>query len=327
MTATDIEVMNHLESSGPMTAGQLAELMGLTTGAITGMLNRLEEAGLVRRERDPNDGRRVIVTLAPGREEAREISALFDLGGEAWDELAARYDDEQLAFLVAFLKRGNALTREEVIRLREAPEGERGAYSAPLGDVASGQIAITSGTARLTLRADAAMDALYQARFEGPAPEVQIAGEAVSIRYPRRLWGGLGSAKRAAEVTLNAGIPWRIVIQSKASEITAELGRLDLAGLEIKGGLSLMRLELPVPTNMVPIRISGGASEIVVRRPAGVAARVHLKGWVANMIFDDQILNTVGNDVRLQSPGYAAGGPGYDIEITGAASRASIIAE
>ena len=63
MTVTDMQVIDLLDSNGPMTAGQLADLTGLTTGAITGMLNRLEEAGLVRRERDPEDGRRVIVQL------------------------------------------------------------------------------------------------------------------------------------------------------------------------------------------------------------------------------------------------------------------------
>ncbi|HLI06811.1 MAG TPA: MarR family transcriptional regulator [Ktedonobacteraceae bacterium] len=53
-----MQVIDILDSTGTVTAGQLADLTGLTTGAITGMLNRLEEAGLVRRERDPNDGRR-----------------------------------------------------------------------------------------------------------------------------------------------------------------------------------------------------------------------------------------------------------------------------
>ena len=52
LTVTDMQVMDLLESEGEATAGQLADLVGLTTGAITGMLNRLEEAGLVRRERD-----------------------------------------------------------------------------------------------------------------------------------------------------------------------------------------------------------------------------------------------------------------------------------
>ncbi|HKT39421.1 MAG TPA: MarR family transcriptional regulator, partial [Ktedonobacterales bacterium] len=59
MPVTDLHVIDILESGGPMTAGQLAELTGLTTGAITGMINRLEKSGLIQRGSDPEDARRV----------------------------------------------------------------------------------------------------------------------------------------------------------------------------------------------------------------------------------------------------------------------------
>src|SRR2546421_8445076 len=121
MTVTDMQVIDILESTGPSTAGQLADLTGLTTGAVTGMLNRLEEAGFVQRERDPNDGRRVIVRLERGKDEMHEIGPIFDSLGKAWDELASDYDDEQIAFLLEFLKRSNAMSRKEIIRLQEAP--------------------------------------------------------------------------------------------------------------------------------------------------------------------------------------------------------------
>src|SRR5215468_4610080 len=61
MTDTDMQVIDILERTGEASAGQLANLMGLTTGTFTAILIRLEKAGLVRRERDPQDGRRVIV--------------------------------------------------------------------------------------------------------------------------------------------------------------------------------------------------------------------------------------------------------------------------
>ncbi len=323
MTVTDMQVIDILESTGPSTAGQLADLTGLTTGAITGMLNRLEEAGLVRRERDPNDGRRVIVRLAKGKDERHEIGPIFDSLGKAWDEMASHYNDEQITFLLEFLKRSNALSRKEIVRLREAPEGEGGLFSAPLEDLESGRLVVSSGLSRLTVRAGDVKAALYQARFEGPMPDVKAKDGVVTIRYPRRLWV-LGGEQRAAEVTLSVAIPWRIVIQGGASEVTAELGSLDLAGLEVKGGLSMIRLELPAPSGMVPIRISGGASQITVRRPAGVAARVHLKGWVSAFVFDDQTFSDVGNDVRLQSPGYEATAPCYDIEVSSSASMVTI---
>jgi DNA-binding MarR family transcriptional regulator len=323
MTVTDMQVMDILESTGPSTAGQLADLTGLTTGAITGMLNRLEEAGLVRRERDPNDGRRVIVRLARGQDDMHKIGPIFDSLGKAWDELASDYDDEQIAFLLEFLKRSNAMSRKDIIRLQEAPSGEGGIFSAPLLDLESGRLVVSSGISRLTLRTDEGMDELYQVRFEGWMPDVKAKEGVVTIRYPRRLLG-LGGEQRAAEVTLSVAIPWQIVIQGGASEITAELGRLDLAGLEVKGGLSSIRLELPVPSSVVPIRISGGASEIIIRRPVGVAARAHLKGWVSAFVFDDQTFSDMGNNVRLQSSGFDPTAPYYDIEVASSASMVTI---
>jgi len=102
------------------------------------------------------------------------------------------------------------------------------------------------------------------------------------------------------------------------------LGGLDLAGLEVKGGLSTIRLELPTPSGVVPIRISGGASEVTVRRPAGVAARAHLKGWASQFVFDEQTFSAVGNDVRLQSHGFDPATPYYDIEVASSASQLTI---
>ncbi len=114
------------------------------------------------------------------------------------------------------------------------------------------------------------------------------------------------------------------MIQGGAAEITAELGGLNLAGLEVKGGLSMVRLELPAPSAVVPIRISGGASEVTVQRPAGTAARVHIQGWAYKFVFDDQTFSAVGNDVRLQSSGFDPATPYYDIEVLSSASQFTI---
>jgi hypothetical protein len=283
----------------------------------------LEEAGLVRRERDPNDGRKVIVQLASNKNETQKIGPIFDSIAKAWNEMASGYNDEQIAFLLEFLKHSNAVSRQEIIQLREAPAGGEGIFSAPLGELERGQLVVSSGLSRLTLRAGEAMTALYQARFEGPVPDIKAKDGLVSIRYPNRLWV-LGGGQRAAEVMLSAAIPWRIVIQGGAAEVEAKLDGLDLTGLEVKGGLNTIHLELPVPSSVVPIRIKGGASEVTIRRPAGVAARVHLKGWASEFVFDDQIFSGVGNDVRLQSPDYKITAPCYDIEVASSASSVTI---
>lgn len=323
MTVTDLQVIDVLDSLGPLTAGQIAELAGLTTGAITGMINRLEEAGIVRREGDPNDKRRVIVKLVRDKDTMRQIDSIFDSIGQAWEDVAADYSDEQIAFLVDFLKRSNALSQQEIVQLRAAPSSEKGDFSAPLGDLTSGRF-VATGIAELTVRAGAEIEALYTARFEGPMPEVKVSGGVVTLRYPRRLTWLPITVKRKAEVTLNSAIPWQIALQGGGSAIDAELGNLDLAGIEVKGGYSMIRLDLPVPSGMVPVQINGAASEISVQRPVGVPARVHLKGWASVFVFDEQNFTNLGNDVRLQSPGYDDTAPHYDIEVAASVSTVSI---
>lgn len=324
MTVTDMQVIDLLESGGPATAGQLADLTGLTTGAITGMLNRLEEAGLVRRERDPNDGRRVIVRLERGKDEMGKIGTVFEVLGKSWGELVAGYDEEQAALLLEFLRRSNMQARREIIRLQEAVEEEGKVFSAPLGGLESGRLVVSSGLTQLNLRAGKGMGQLYQASFEGPQPNVKVKEGTVTIRYPRGVLVSLGMEKRIAVVTLNNAIPWQIDIQGGAAVVTAELGHLKLSGLEVKGGMSAFNLELPVPRGVVPVRISGGASEIHVRRPAGVATRAHLKGWVSSFIFDDQMLSEMGNNAWLQSKGFNRHEPYYDIEVASSASSVVI---
>jgi DNA-binding MarR family transcriptional regulator len=100
----------------PLTAGQLAELTGLTTGAVTGVLDRLENAGYVRRERDPADRRRVIVRLVP--EEMARIQPMFD--GMIADMVAMHrdYSDDELAVIVEMLTRSSDILRTHARRIR-----------------------------------------------------------------------------------------------------------------------------------------------------------------------------------------------------------------
>ena len=328
-TVTDMQVLDILDSSGPTTAGNLAELTGLTTGAVTGLLNRLEEAGLVSRERDLEDGRRIIVQLVRDRgDDLRVIDSIFEPLWKSWEEMASGYSDEQIAFLLEFFKRSDAISRREIARLQEVSSDEGKIYSAPLGDLERARLVVSSGISMLTLKAGTKTDDLYQARFEGSLPDVRAKDGVVSIRYPRRLSDWVpGGSKRIAEVRLTNAIPWWIAIQGGASEVSAKLSGLKLAGLDVKGGMSMIQLNLPTPSvavPVVPIRIRGGASEIIVRRPAGVAARVHLKGWASQFVFDDETFSNMGNDVRMQSPGFQASAPHYDIEILSSVSAVTV---
>ena len=116
MNLTDLECGDLLAYYGPMTAGRLAELVGLTTGAITGVIDRLERAGLVRRERDPHDRRRVIVHAETGADLLGEPT--YVARREALAEVAGRYSDEELAVVVDFLERANQALGHETRNVR-----------------------------------------------------------------------------------------------------------------------------------------------------------------------------------------------------------------
>jgi DNA-binding MarR family transcriptional regulator len=100
-----------------MTAGELANLTGLTTGAITAALDRLEGGGFVRREDDPADRRRVIVRVVARRH--REVGRLFEHLAAVMAELGSRYSDEQLRTILDFMTRSREGLHQATLKLRE----------------------------------------------------------------------------------------------------------------------------------------------------------------------------------------------------------------
>lgn len=113
---TDHKCADFLCRGGPLTAGEMAERSGLTTGAVTAVIDRLEAAGYVRREPDPADRRRVIVRPVPHR--ARQIGRLFEPLAAAMAELCDRYTDGELATILDFMTRSDEVVRRHARWLR-----------------------------------------------------------------------------------------------------------------------------------------------------------------------------------------------------------------
>lgn len=117
LNPTDVKCVGLLRETGAISAGELAALTGLTSGAVTGVIDRLEKAELVRRVDDPQDRRRVIV--APLENPAAEAAALpyFAPLGHATHELLARYSDAELAVILDFVRRGAELMKAQTARM------------------------------------------------------------------------------------------------------------------------------------------------------------------------------------------------------------------
>jgi DNA-binding MarR family transcriptional regulator len=114
---TDSKCIDILEQHGRMSAGELARQSGLTTGAVTAVIDRLERLEYVRRVADPADRRRVLVELTPRLQ--RMIEALMGPLGDAGFPLIDRYSDEQLELLIEFTRIGREIQERHAAWLRE----------------------------------------------------------------------------------------------------------------------------------------------------------------------------------------------------------------
>jgi DNA-binding MarR family transcriptional regulator len=121
---TDHKCIGLLADAGSTTAGELAEATGLTTGAITGVIDRLEAAGFVRREDDPNDRRRVIIRVVPKR--FRDVTRLFEPLAVAASELGARYSEQQRVTILDFVERSCQMLRDCTLELRKQTPAAQG---------------------------------------------------------------------------------------------------------------------------------------------------------------------------------------------------------
>lgn len=196
-------------------------------------------------------------------------------------------------------------------------------FSAPLGSASSGRLGFVRGASNVTIHADSGMEDLYRARFEGPPPDVRVNGGAVKIEYPRT-GRAFDWRKRAAEVTVNGDIPWEIEVRGGLSRLDADLRGMGLDSFEVEGGASRVAVTLPRPSGTVSIRVGGGASNVTIRRPAGVAARVRVGSGASNLTLDEQHLGAVGGETRLESSDYEGASDRYDIEVLGGANNLTI---
>jgi DNA-binding MarR family transcriptional regulator len=109
LNSTDIKCLDLARDEPALTAGRLAELTGMSTSAITAVLDRLERRGFVERRRDPADRRKVIV-VATGEHVRRNAEVFARLAAEIGAVLDD-YDEEQLATFLAIGRRVNAAAR------------------------------------------------------------------------------------------------------------------------------------------------------------------------------------------------------------------------
>ena len=187
----------------------------------------------------------------------------------------------------------------------------------------AGRLEFTKGAAKVNLRGDGSLTELYRATFEGPAPEITVSGGSVTVQQRRR-FRPFDWRAQSADFALTTAVPWDISLRGGMWKLVADLSALRVTALEVTGGASDIEVTLPAPVGIVPVRVSGGASEVLLRRPAGTEARAEMNGGASQLIFDGQRLGAVGGRMVLASGGFAEAADRYEIRFTGGASQVTV---
>jgi DNA-binding MarR family transcriptional regulator len=117
LSITDMKTISTLMQEGSMTAGQIAERLSLTTGAVTSLIDRLEKVGVVERASDPKDRRKVIVKIIPKK--IQNTGSVYESMGKNFGDMLEYYSTEQIKFLVRYYKDSVELTKKEIAKLKK----------------------------------------------------------------------------------------------------------------------------------------------------------------------------------------------------------------
>lgn len=120
MHNTDIETLDLLNVLGPMTAGQLSASTGLSSGATTRLIDRLERAGFVRRVPDEADRRRVFIQ--PIYERMASVAGLYRPMADRLAKVWSEFSDDELEVVLRFARESNAAVAEANAELRSNAE-------------------------------------------------------------------------------------------------------------------------------------------------------------------------------------------------------------
>jgi len=121
VSVTDLKCLDYVDRMGNVTAGDLARLTGLTTGAITAAVDRLEKAGLARRERSETDRRKVFIRPCDSPQMTRILPFYKALAHDS-AKMVSRYTTAQLETIMDFCERSIEIMRRQTEAVRASAD-------------------------------------------------------------------------------------------------------------------------------------------------------------------------------------------------------------
>jgi hypothetical protein len=199
----------------------------------------------------------------------------------------------------------------------------------PYSGQARMRLALSSGLSHGLIVVDpAAQDLIAIQCGDGPQPRLRVvAGEIAlgwRVSFGDWLRDALRPCNRDVAIVLHPAVQWTLAIRGGLAHFELDLSAGTVARIDIHGGCSDVRFELPLPEAAVPIRIAGGASRLVVQRPAEAGVALAVAGGMAALRLDDQWFDAIGGSARLETRSVGPGAPRYELQIHGGAADLAI---
>lgn len=207
------------------------------------------------------------------------------------------------------------------------PGGDK--LRAPYHGQARMQLTLPGGLAHGRIAIDPAAQDLIAIRCgDDLQPRLRVAvGEitlSCHVSFGDWLRGAVRPCDRDVVIVLHPAVEWTLAIRDGLAHCELDLSAGTVARIDIHGGCSDVWFELPRLEVAVPIRIAGGASRFVVRRPAEVGVALAVSGGMSALRLDDQRFDAIGGPARLETRNVAPGAALYDLQINGGATDLSI---
>ncbi len=196
-----------------------------------------------------------------------------------------------------------------------------------VGSLDQATLHVSAGAATLRVDSSDALGAdLYRAHIEysGPKPTVSLDRGTGILEISHSDDFALFAGRRfALTLEVSPAVTWNISVDAGSANDTLNLSALKVGSIKLSTGASHDVITLGTPAGIVPISIVGGDVNLLVHRPAGTEASVHVSAGAVNLSADGTQYHGVG-DEAWQSSGYDQAGNGYRVEVSGGASTVTM---
>lgn len=169
----------------------------------------------------------------------------------------------------------------------------------------------------------------------GPRPQIRVTDDELALTWRRSIGDWLllfGDWTRdmftaghgEILIVLHPAVEWAIEIRGGLSKVSLDLSAGTVSQLDIAGGCNQVLIDLPPPTSAVPLRISGGAFKLGIRRPAETGVALCIGGGIAKLRLDDWSFEAIGGVANLTTGTLPPDAPLYQLTIAGGACDLSL---